>query len=392
MVTLAGLIAIAGLVWLGSIYIFAKEKLPTPLRYLFYSGLEFLLIGIVVGPLALNLFPFDKLSLLDPLIHLGLGWVGLLLGLQLRFLDLSRLRTQYVAVTFFQSLFTGLVVGLAVWPLIGSLLPGQEHLVLIAITILAASSAISSPTVLYLLHKETGFRERVIRLLHLITNLDGVVSVLAVGIAFTLFRPDANFFGGTILLLQAVATGIVLGYLFLLFPREKLGGSEVVVVLLGFVLFTSGAGGMLQVSPLFLNLVTGCFLANTLDKDDPFFSIIINAEKPLYVIMLITAGLLFTIPGITGLSIAVIMVVVRFAGKYIFMSFAAPMIAPSLAFPRNTSFALTSQGAMALAVGFTFISAYPGTAANTLFSAITISVVINEVAAPYLAATLFKGA
>ena len=392
MVTLAGLIAIAGLVWLGSIYIFSKEKLPTPLRYLFYSGLEFLLIGIVVGPLALNLFPFDKLSLLDPLIHLGLGWVGLLLGLQLRFLDLSRLRTQYVAVTFFQSLFTGLLVGFAVWPLIGSLLPGQEHLALIAVTILAASAAISSPTVLYLLHKETGFRERVIRLLHLITNLDGVVSVLAVGIAFTLFRPDANFFGGTILLLQAVATGIVLGYLFLLFPREKLRGSEIIVVLLGFVLFTSGAGGMLQVSPLFLNLVTGCFLANTLDKDDPFFSIIINAEKPLYVIMLITAGLLFTIPGITGISIAVIVVVVRFAGKYLFMSFAAPKIAPSLAFPRNTSFALTSQGAMALVVGFTFLSAYPGTAANTLFSAIILSVVINEIAAPYLAATIFKGA
>lgn len=392
MVTLAGLIALAGLVWLGSVYIFSKEKLPTPLRYLFYSGLEFLMVGLVVGPLALNLFPFDKLSLLDPLIHLGLGWVGLLLGLQLRFLDLSRLRTQYVAVTFFQSIFTGLAVGLAAWPFIGRLLPGQEHLGLIAVTVLAASAALSSPTVLYLLHKETGFRERVIRLLHLIANLDGVVSVFAVGIAFTIFRPDADFFGGTLLLLQAVATGTVLGYLFLLFPRKKLGGSEMVVVLLGFVLFTSGAGGMLQVSPLFLSLVTGCFLANTLKKDDPFFSIIINAEKPLYVVMLITAGILFTTPGVIGITIAVIMVIVRFAGKYLFMSYAAPKIVPNLTFPPNVSFALTSQGAMALVVGFAYMSAYPGASADTIFSAIVLSVVINEIAAPYLVAAVFKEA
>jgi hypothetical protein len=392
MVAFAGLLAIAGLVWLGSIYIFSKEKLPTPLRYLFYSGLEFLIVGIAVGPLALNLFPFDKLSLLDPLIHMGLGWVGLFLGLQLRFLDLSRVRSRYVAVTFLQSLFTGLAVGLAVWPFIGRLLPGQEHLGLIAITVLAASAALSSPTVLYLLHRETGFKERVIRLLHLITNLDGVVSVFAVGIAFTLFRPDADFYGGAFLLLQAVAVGVILGYLFMLFPRKKLGEGEMAVVLLGFVLFTSGAGGMLQVSPLFLNLVTGTFLANALKKDDPFFSIIINAEKPLYVVMLITAGLLFTVPGTTGIMIALIVVVVRFAAKHLFMSYVAPKIVPNLNFPRNISFSLTSQGAMALVVGFAYLTAYPGPAADTLFSAIILSVVINEIAAPYLVATVFKEA
>lgn len=388
--TLLGLVVIVALSYLGSVYIFSKEKLPTPLRYLFFSGWEFILLGMALGPLALNLFPLKTIEQLDPIIHLGLGWVGLFIGLQLRGKDLFRQHPLHLTVTFLQSLFTGFLVAAAVWPFIDRFFPRQPHLVLTAVIILAASAALSSPTILILLRRETGFKDRVIGLLNLITNLDMVVSILAVGVAFTLLRPGTAIEDGFLLLVQSVLAGFLLAYLFYIMPREKLSANETLVVLFGFVLFSSGVGSVLQVSPLFLNLVCGIFLANTLPKNDPFYAAIINLEKPLYIVMLIISGLLFTLPGRDAALLALVIIVVRLAAKYFFISFAAPKIDPYLKFPPNTGLALASQGAMALVIGFPFLTAYPGAAARTIFSIIIICVMANEIIAPYLVSRVFR--
>jgi len=384
MVALLGLVIILALAYLGSIYVFAKEKLPTPIRYLFYSGWEFILLGMALGPFALQLFPPAILSNLDPVIHLGLGWVGLLIGLQMKAGDIAKLNQRYLLATFLQSVFTGLAVAIVSLPFVYWFQNmGASHLP-IGITVLAAASAISSPTILFLLGREKGFREGIMTFLKLITNLDAVFAIFAVGLAFCFLRPEAGFQDGLKFLLQSLAAGGMLAFIFYFAPRKQLSANEMLVVLFGFVLFSSGVGGLLQVSPLFLNMICGIFLANLLPRNDPFYGAIINVEKPLYVVLLIISGLMFNIPDGLTLILASLVIAVRLASKYYFISVPAPRLAPYLEFPPGTGFALTSQGAMALVIGLTFLSAYPGNDARALFSVIVLSVMVNEIIAPYL--------
>jgi len=391
MATILGLLIIAAISYLGTVYAFSKDKLPLHLRYLFFSGSEYIFLGIALGPLGLNLFPKSMMISLDPIIHLGLGWVGLFLGMQLRVVDINRLQTRHLAITFLQSLFTGLLVALALWFPLKGLFSSQGHLLPIAITVLAASAAVSSPTIMFLIGKESGFKDKIFKLFHIITNLDGVIAVAAVGLALTLLRPEANYYGRFLLLFQSICIGIFLGYIFTQLPREKLTENELIVIFLGFLLFSSGVGGVLQVSPLFINLICGTFLANTLKKDDKFYAVIINAEKPLYIVMLIIAGLMFSYPGAYGILLAFMIITIRFAGKYCFLSFAAPHLDPSIKFPQYSGFALISQGAMALTIGFAYLTTYPGSIAETVFSVIIIAVLVNEMIAPYLVTKVFRG-
>ncbi|MFQ5430899.1 MAG: hypothetical protein ACE5EN_00165 [Nitrospinota bacterium] len=385
-----GLVLITVISYAGSVYIFRKDKLPPKLRYLFYSGWEFILLGLAAGPLALNFFPREVLHSFDPVLNLGLAWVGLLFGTQLRYSDVVRLDKRHLAVTFWQALLTGAAVGVASIPAFYFFSGFPAAVDVSALVVLAASSSLSSPTVLVLLQKETGFRERVIRLLQLMTNLDAVVAVFVVGIVFTIFRPGISATDGALLLFQAALVGILLGFLFYLLPREKLSENEQLVILLGFGFFSAGIGSVLQVSPLFLNMVCGIYLGNTLKKNDAFYSVLFHTEKPIYVVMLILAGLMFRVPEGIWLVVIATAVVVRLGGKYFFVSRLVKKFEPGFHFPENGGLALASQGAMALVIGFSFLNVFHGEIGEALFSAIVACVMINEIIAPYLVSRVFR--
>jgi len=390
MLSLFSVVIIFAVAYFGSIFIFEKEKLPTPLKYMFYSGWEFILLGIALSPVALNFFPAEMLANIDIIIQLGLGWVGLFIGIQLREKDLSKVQDSYLLIIIFQSLLTGILVAISAYFAIKVLADWSGEMVLMTTLIFSASSALSSPTILVLLGKERGFKAGAVTLFHLITNLDMVLSIFAVGFLFTLLRPNITYMEGGGLLLQSILVGALLAFLFKLMPRNKFTKNETIVVLIGFVLFSSGIGGILQVSPLFLNMICGIILANTLKSGDPLYSAIINLERPFYIIILIISGLMFTVPQTRLLYLVPLIVLIRIGSKLFFMSIIAPKIVTDVEIPKKAGLALTSQGAMALVIGFAFVSVFPGEISKTVFSLIVLMVIANEMIAPYLVKYLFR--
>ncbi len=391
MASVLGIIIIAAISYLGSIYVFSKEKLPTPIRYLFYSGWEFILLGMAIGPLALNFLPEEIIGELDPVIHLGLGWAGLIFGIQLRYKKLALLDRRHLTVTVLQAVLTGALAAAVVAPMMIFAREWSGGGLVVSVTVLAAASALSSPTVFMLVRKETGFKERAIRLLQVITALDAVVAIIAVGVVFSVMFPGSGSVAdGIFHFSQAIGIGILLGFIFYLFPRKELSENEQMVVILGFVFLSSGIGGALQVSPLFLNLVCGIFLANTLKQNDTVHKALFHTEKPFYIIMLVISGLLFTPLSPFGFLIAIALVAARLAGKTFFLTRLVKRFEPGFDIPSNSGLALASQGAMALTIGLSLLTVQHGDVQRTVFSIIVTCVMINEMAAPFLAAKVFK--
>jgi len=130
--------------------------------------------------------------------------------------------------------------------------------------------------------------------------------------------------------------------------------------------------------------VAGVFLANLLRPDDHLHVALHGAEKPFYVILLIIAGMWWSVgsPSVWGLAVA--LVAARLWLKKVSLDTASSMLLPGDRPPRGVGLALGAQGALALAIGLNYILVYPGVAPKLAFGVIAINVMINEAAAPYL--------
>ncbi len=384
MSAILGLILLSAVAYAGSLHIFSKEKLPPLIRYLFYTGWEFMLIGIIIGPSVLDFFPEFLLRELEPVIHLGLGWVGLLVGAQMRLTDLARVERWQLRVTLYQALFCGLLVMLAAYLPLHYLYRWGAGEAVVAAAVLAAAAAVSSPTVLALLGKERRFEASVRQLLNVISGLDAMVAVVLMALSLTLLRHGlVSFTLGLKYLAQAAGTGLLLGFFFRHLPREKLKDKEQLVLMIGFVFFTAGVGGVLSVSPLVISFIAGVFLANTLRPDDPLYRAASNTERPFYIIMLLLAGLMF-VPSPITFAIAFVVAPVRLLGKQYSLNWLMGRGAAPSPFPKNGGLALASQGAMALVIGFAYLSVENGGMGRGVFSIIALCVIFNEIAAPFL--------
>ncbi len=384
MSAILGLMLLSAIAYASSLHIFSKEKLPPLLRYLFYTGWEFMLIGIVIGPFALDFFPEFLLRELEPVIHLGFGWVGLLVGTQMRLSDLARVERWHLRVTLYQALFSGLLVMLTVYLPLHYLYKWGAGEAVVAAAVLAASAAVSSPTALALLGKERRFEASARQLLNVISGLDAMVAVVLLALSLTLLRYGlVSFTLGIKYLAQATGTGLLLGFFFRHLPRNKLKDKEQLVLMIGFVFFSAGVGGVLSVSPLVISFIAGVFLANTLPPEDPLYRAASNTERPFYIIMLLLAGLMF-VPSPTTFAVALLVVPMRLLGKQYSLNWLTGRGGAPSPFPKNGGLALASQGAMTLVIGFAYLSVESGGMGRSIFSIIALCVMINEMAAPFL--------
>ena len=176
--TILALIAIALFAYLGSA-LFRLRRSPAWLRALLSSGLGFFAVGVALGPLAIGVLEEQTISGLDVVVDLGVGWVGLLFGLQFHFKDLRRLPGRHYLGAALQSNFTMILGGLGLWWVLGQL-PLQGPLWLLSF-VLAAAMSTTSPTAAAHVFHDLRPRGPVSDALRLMASVDAVPAVLLVG-------------------------------------------------------------------------------------------------------------------------------------------------------------------------------------------------------------------
>jgi len=374
--------------YLGSRFAFAKERLPALLRDTFLTGWEFIFIGMALGPLGFDLIDAERMGQLAPVMALGLAWAGLIFGMQMRLVDLKKVDRGLLKLTFFQMAVTGMVVfGIYLVMVAVGRSFGSSGLFAGA-AVVAAASSISSPTTLSLI---AGSYPRtsapLFRKLLTVSTLDVGPALVAVGLVFCLFPAGGggafDLDRGTTLLFFSILIALALAGLFRYFERRQLKPEEELTVLLGFLALISGVALFLKLSPLFLALMVGVALANTLTRDDPVFAALFATEKPFYIILLILSGLLWAPSGGEMFAMAMAVMLARAWAKGVSVRIGADLFRPEGGMPRDGGLGLMAQGALALAIGINYVIVYPGDASRLAFGVIAFVVALNEIVAPF---------
>ncbi|HSR42270.1 MAG TPA: hypothetical protein VLL48_08865, partial [Longimicrobiales bacterium] len=284
---------------LGARFSFSTQRVPAGPRLLFRTGIHFLVLGYLLGPGGLGLLTGEAVGQLQPLVALGLGWVGLLFGMQLDRETLRQFPLGFHLLAVAQAaLAFALFFGIGV---VGLELAGRSGEIATLILVGAAATAsMSTPAGVAMVSANFLARGKVRQLLFFVSSIDALVGIVAIQTAYSLYHPGSLLAvlgspPAAAWFLLALGLGIVCGILFVWLVRPRPGREELVLYLLGIASLASGAALQLQLSPIFVCVVTGAVVANLAPDRQRVFQALEKWEKPIYVVLLLLAGALLTL-------------------------------------------------------------------------------------------------
>jgi len=258
-------------------------------------------VGVIIGPRGLEVVDAAHVETLRPLVLFCLGWVGLMVGIQLR-RDLPKLLPPQPKRLALVDMVLCLIVVPAV--ALSVLWCGQgrgDHLAAAMIGGLFGACAMGWSAEVRSITAGHPERSSVAALIRATSGLSSILAVIVYGMLFMAVdhRPDdvlmhvdpLHVLVG--LGVSAVIAAVVGGLGFYLVRLAGRSESEFLVVLLGMVTFVAGAAGTLGYSPLFVAMLCGMVIVNLPGELlQRLQRVIIDAEQPVAMTLMLVAGVL----------------------------------------------------------------------------------------------------
>lgn len=267
-------------------------------RLLIVSGAEYLVLGVLLGPHATGLFTADAVEAFQPIVVLGIGWMGIASAMALRLPRLVRIPAVAYRLSLVESLLTFALVAAGTVSALRYGFQLQLSDAIVPAVCLGAIAVASTPAGLDVAFGGIRRRAPVLQQIEVAYGMDGLISVLVFGVLI------AAAHTATPLLIRDLTTtewvvitlgiGVIGGTLFHLFLGDEDSPDRLVIALGGAVIFTSGAAAYLSVSPTLATFVMGVVLVNSLRKPRPVEEVLRSGERPLYYVLLLVAGASWT--------------------------------------------------------------------------------------------------
>lgn len=350
-------------------------------KYIALSGAEYLLVGALIGPqVPPRLVTTDSLDKLVPLMSLLLGLTGFLVGLRVRRAFAS---WRYVAVGTLGSfgvfasvacacatlavalgmdvdspvLFNHQLIEWRGWALDLRLTSGQAWLGLA----LGAAASVAAAGLLGTVGDSLGARSPTFQMLKTAAEVGQLFAIAAIGIVLAVARGASGAFfqvvGGWGWVAGAFGLGVVCGGCFLLFIGSEKSTSRIFLATVGTVIFASGVGAALGVSPLFVNLAAGLTVALGSRHGDTLRRELNRLQHPIFVLLLILTGAFWTPASGIGWFFPLVYVAVRLVATRLLYRWLA-LVLPDVHRPR-VGLGLVAQGTLAVAVAVDFALQVP---------------------------------
>jgi len=279
----------------------AVERLSR--RFTLAGGVEYVLLGIALGPL-LGLLDPDLARDIRPVLLLGTGAIGMLAGLELveriqepRTLDRAANRACWataIAVTFSTLLLLiGAPLGVALAMGIDVL---DEHAWTGALLAAGVVALGAEGVVVRQMSRYLGARGRAPQLGLVVARRTAALAAIGFGLLSALLEPSATLSlrapsdFGQILAIE-VCAGAVLGGLFSVIVHRRLDDRALLTVLVGMILLAGGFAYALEVSAIFVTFVAGLVFAVTSRHARDVGRMLHGLERPFVIALYFFSGL-----------------------------------------------------------------------------------------------------
>jgi hypothetical protein len=343
------------------------------------SGPLFLVLGAGLGPHAFSLVGPADLPSLGPLVALGLGLAGMLIGLNLDPRVMGRLAPRVYGAAVVECSVTFVAASVPLTPLWAMVVKDGFIRALGMAALMGAAATVSSGHLAERAYRAgrvdaaTGLSLSVLAMLH------DLIALVALGLGLALGMGGSATLGFAAVG-QALLVGVLCGLLLAFLLRSTPVGSEQLAVLMGCLALVSGAAAFLRLSTLLAGVSAGAVLAwfggrRTQDV----FRLLLRAERPAYLVLLFVVGTYVDPRDVLAGGVALAFVVLRAVGKIAGGRVAARAGGRALSLPPEPGLALLSQGAVALCLAIELRLMMGGRSGQLLLDATAAAAVLNEI-------------
>jgi Kef-type K+ transport system membrane component KefB len=315
----AGLVGLLVLAYLGGHRRVLRFQHRLGVSGVITAGFPFVALGVIASRPSVGILSPEVIEQLRPLLHVGLGWLGFLIGAQLdlRVLDRAPSGTAYLGVVEVLGPFMATAVACGA-VMLGFGLSWRDPDVWRDVILLGAAAAMTAP------RKLRGFANRTWRegdgvdvLLGQLDELVGVFGLLFITAYFRDATSSTWALPGTAWVFVSLGLGVAIGMLSFAMIRVPVSNAEFLAVVLGAIAFASGLAGYLHLSPTVICFVAGALVTNLPnDRRDSIVRILHHLERPVQLCFLIIAGALWAPDDGRGWILVPLFVAARVAGKY----------------------------------------------------------------------------
>jgi Kef-type K+ transport system membrane component KefB len=362
-------------------------------RFRIVSGAEYLLLGILLGPEVSGLLGGRVMERFSPIITLGVGWTGALLGAQFVLPKLLRVPGVVYRVALVEAVLTLIVVTGAMVSLLAWWLYLDPAEALIPALALGAMATVTSDAGITVASAGRSPGDPMVRQLRVSAGMCAFVAVLTLGLLTALGHPAATGSAAgptpTEWVVINVAIGVVGGILFHLFVGEERQPDRLLIALIGAIILVSGASAYLRLSAMLSTVVFGSILANTSLRRGEIDVSLSRIERPLYFTLLVLAGASWSPRPTTWVLPAVAFLLLRAASHVGSARLAARANGQITQVGRHWGRALLGQGGFALVLALSYVQLTDFPAPDIVFSAVVVSVLVTDLLSARFAASVF---
>jgi hypothetical protein len=374
------LLSIAALSLLVSSRALDPGRFPALAR-LAASGFLFLLFGVLLGPSVAGVLSARNLEGVRPVMALGLGTAGVILGLNLepRLLRLLPRPVYSAAVAHAGTAFLFVALPLVAPMLLTSGLSPKTAVG--AAALLGAAASLSSGHFAVLAYR-AGRMDRARGLgIALLTMLDDAVGLGVLALALVL-GAAATVGEGLGLVCLAVLLGIMCGALLAFLTHSLKDLAELTTVTLGGVALVGGAAAYLRVSALLAGVACGATLAlvggRTVERVARALG---RVERPAFLVLVFLVGCGVHARDWAAWALMPAFVGLRFLGKVLGGTLAQRLVGGALELPPRLGYALIAQGGLALCLVAEYGMLVPGGMSQRVLDVVVVGAVVNELLA-----------
>ncbi|HEY5243550.1 MAG TPA: cation:proton antiporter [Polyangiaceae bacterium] len=350
------------------------------------SGVEYVALGFVLGPSALDLVGGDMLASFEPVVQVALGWLAFAVGLDFGYAGERRARAGNVALATLGALVTGGAVAGATWMVVRRLHVGatMTEQLLLAGGVGVACSETTRQAVRWVVDRH-GAKGPLAEQLNEIAHTDDLLPLLAIAVLFAL--SPATHIPMRFPLLEwpaiTVGLGLLLGAGAALLVRSELKLDETWAILFGVSLIAIGTTARLGLSTLTASFFAGIAVSMLSKHGKELRAMVAPTERPVLLPALLLAGAHLSFHDNPRLPwIAVTAITVRFATKIVIgwiLAAASPAARKAGAF---VGLSMMSSGALAMSIGLAFALRFPGMLGDTVLVVAALSATVGEFVGP----------
>lgn len=344
------------------------------------SGAEYLVLGFVVGPQALSVVGRSLVEAFQPVVLVGVSWLGLVLGVSYLRVGERRVRAPHIALGVALSALVSVIVSATVFVGATYLSPlPRIEVIALAATAGLISSETTRHSVRWVVERHAA-KGPLADLAADTARASALFPALSLAVVCA-WLPGAALPAFSVLerVLVSLGLGIVLGFIAALLLGREFRRDESWGILLGTSLLGTGAATRLNLSPISTTFAMGLTLALVSRHGADIKAMITPTEKPVLLPVLLLAGAYVNVK----LPMPLLMLVaLAIAVKILARVFCGALLSITNKSVKGVGLefggSMLSCGALGLAIALAFAIRHPGVVADTVLLLASVGVLLGE--------------